>query len=130
MLIEEIEDGEDSGNSRASIGVEIDRIDKPKKRGKCCSSYQITDEFLLNTNSGKVWKFDKASNCFIGILKKPSKSGYSIMEKEATLLKQNVNKGIKRKLKKVPTGDKAKLEMELKKKFIDPIQNHLDLMKS
>ena len=30
----------------------------------CCNEYQIQDDFLLNTKTGAVWKYDKSSNSF------------------------------------------------------------------
>lgn len=30
----------------------------------CCNEYQIQDDFLLNTKTGAVWKYDKNSNSF------------------------------------------------------------------
>lgn len=35
----------------------------------CCNEYQIQDDFLLNTKTGAVWKYDKSSNSFKWVTK-------------------------------------------------------------
>ncbi|MCX2718901.1 hypothetical protein [Lentiprolixibacter aurantiacus] len=125
--MQDIKEADDSGTSKGSryTGGNV----KPKSDSPCCPRYQIVGDFLLNTNTGKVWQFDSVSNSFRGVPKKPSKGKYDIMVEEAKNLKDVLNEEITQFVKQYHPGQQVAKEKELKEKLISPIDRHLALMR-
>ncbi len=46
----------------------------------CCPRYQIDGNFLLETQSGRVWKYDQGGNVFVAVDRKLSQSDYRVFQ--------------------------------------------------
>ena len=47
---------------------------------ECCPPYQLVGEFLLETNTGRVWRYDAAEETFVEVQKKVSPTVFRILE--------------------------------------------------
>jgi len=67
-------DSGDSAAQPARVGTPSPSASgRPSASGaqlECCPRYQITGDYLLETNTGRVWKYDQGQKAFVAIPKK------------------------------------------------------------
>ena len=124
---QEISDADDSGSSAQTTPSVFGGIQTTTK--ECCPKFEIVGDFILNTNTGHVWKYDKTSNTFIGVTKKPSKGRMAVIEEEANKFKARLNGLINEKVKTLPQAQRQAQIKKYKTQLINPIDNYLKLMK-
>jgi hypothetical protein len=102
----------------------------PKQQPECCPRYQISGDLLLETNTGRVWKYDQAKNTFVAVQKKLSHLDYWRTKLQLEDVLEGIHKEFDEEvLSKLPSAMKG----DAKKKFVDDfvkvMQDELEKMK-
>lgn len=128
-LLTEANKADDSGDSADSIWPPAVLTGSRTSKSECCPKFQIVGDFILNTNTGRVWKYDNTKKAFIGVTKKPSPGRIAVIEKRAGSLVADINSLIKNEVKGLPQVQRAAKTRELQARYITPINDYLKLMK-
>lgn len=140
-LISDMIDGDDSGNS-SKLGANLGEFLSGGAlktsgsaqggcggAGDCCPRFTMVGDFILNTNTGKVWKYEPNSNAFIGIQKKPTRARLNNIQRDASDLKGMINQGIEQKIKGLSQTERAEAKKEFQLQLLKPIDDYVKAMR-
>jgi hypothetical protein len=80
------------GNSIGKIVAGLQAAQNASEHPRCCPAFQLQGEFLLDTSTGRVWKYDERESAFVPIPKKltaPERKFVKIVRDELKVSKVN-----------------------------------------
>lgn len=101
-----------------------------KPPSDCCPRYQLSDGMLLETNTGRVWKYDQAQNAFISVPKKLSHLDYWRTKVSVGDVLERVQQEFDEEvISKLPDAMKKAARKEFSEEFVKVMQDEVEKMK-